>query len=338
MGQNKGPSDSAQDQVHSIANNSMASGRNFSHDIKGAGTSNGQAMQPSTATIVKGKPPSAMSPFVGFKRPTTRDVMQLHKALAQRFGERQPPPGGRHTEILDTVVGTILSQNTNNANAHKAFEKLTTDFLSWDSVRIADPADVEAAIKCGGLAPTKTKWIQHILKTIHGERGQMSMEYLRNETKETVHAELERFGGIGKKSAAIINLFDIGHPDMAVDTHVFRYARQLGWVPSDDERVAHNNASSVHWPSVTRDSAYAHLDATFPDKVKYSMHLLLTDTKGGLPAVCGAHKQLAFDGKTVSVDGFPLDSLSINSGDDPLEESLSMNSGDAPQEEALLEN
>merc|ERR1719159_1036893 len=134
------------------------------------------------------------------------------------------------------------------------------------------------------------------------------MEYLRQESKERVHAELERFPGIGKKTAAIVNLFDIGHPDMAVDTHVFRYAQQLGWVPSDQERKKHNKNKTVkNWPQITRDSCYAHLDAVFPDDLKYSMHLILTDTTGGLPVRCPASSELGFDGaKLVTVDGAPL--------------------------------
>merc|ERR1719203_1674981 len=125
-------------------------------------------------------------------------------------------------------------------------------------------------------------------------------------TKAEVHKDLERFTGVGKKTVAIINLFDVGHPDMAVDTHVFRYAEQLGWVPSAEERAAHNSKAASakdRWPVITRDSTYAHLDATFPDELKYSMHLILTDTEGGLPTVCAARNVLTFDGKAICIDG-----------------------------------
>lgn len=42
------------------------------------------------------------------------------------------------------------------------------------------------------------------------------------------------------------------------------------------------------------------------DSLKYSMHLILTDTEGGLPVVCGARNHLAFDKRGVSVDGKAL--------------------------------
>mmetsp|Transcript_66292 Transcript_66292/g.115691 ORF Transcript_66292/g.115691 Transcript_66292/m.115691 type:complete len:325 (-) Transcript_66292:282-1256(-) len=245
------------------------------------------------------------SPYEGFARPTPAEVTKLHSALAKLFGERRPgSKKGRKRQILDTVVGTILSQNTTNTNSHRAFSQLKEQFRTWDAVRTGKKAAIEAAIKCGGLAPKKTEWIQHILRTIYKETGKTSMEYLRKKSKEEVHADLERFTGIGKKTSAIINLFDVGHPDMAVDTHVFRYALQLGWVPTDKERERHNKAKEGKpWPVVTRDTVYEHLDNIFPDHLKYSMHLILTDTVGGLPVVCGAQRMLSFDGAKVYVDG-----------------------------------
>jgi hypothetical protein len=62
-------------------------------------------------------------------------------------------------------------------------------------------------------------------------------------------------------------------------------------------------AKGEHWPVITRDSTYAHLDATIPDELKYSMHLILTDTEGGLPVVCPARKELGFDGRQITIDG-----------------------------------
>ncbi|CAL1136054.1 unnamed protein product [Cladocopium goreaui] len=93
---------------------------------------------------------------------------------------------------------------------------------------------------------------------------------------------------------------------MAVDTHVFRYAQQLGWAPSEELRARHNKGSGTAWPAITRDTVYSHLDANFPDNLKYSMHLILTDTEGGLPVVCGARSHLGFDKRGVTVDGKPL--------------------------------
>ena len=65
-----------------------------------------------------------------------------------------------------------------------------------------------------------------------------------------------------------------------VDTHVFRYAQQLHWAPTAAERAAQNARaeSKARWPQVTRDTVYAHLNAIVPDDLKYSLHLIMTDT------------------------------------------------------------
>jgi len=255
---------------------------------------------------------TARTPYEGFSKPSGKEVKALHQKLAVAFGERRPT-GRNRRDILDTVVGTILSQNTTNTNSHAAFTKLKAKFKTWDKVCNADPSEVEEAIRCGGLAPTKTKYIQEMCRKIHEERGKVSLEFLRKESKEGVHAYLGKFTGVGKKTVAIINLFDVGHPDMAVDTHVFRYAIQLGWVPTAKQIAAHNGLAGKpgsglkRWPIITRDSVYAHLDATFPDQLKYSMHLILTDTEGGLPVVCKAQNHLSFpDEKVIRVDGQAL--------------------------------
>lgn len=293
------------------ASSLLRKGSSFSHGIlvqhTAQGTKRGASpggAEPASKKIKMAKHAKTESPFEGFPRPTAADVTKLHTALAKHFGERKPSRRSKRDKILDTVVGTILSQNTTNINSHRAFMNLKKAFPTWDKVRVAKKSAVEKSIKCAGLAPKKTPWIQHVLRTVYEERGATSMEYLLKCSKEQVHEELERFPGIGKKTAAIINLFDVGHPDMAVDTHVFRYALQLGWVPTAKERASHNKKAGVKkWPVVTRDTVYAHLDARFPDNLKYSMHLILTDTEGGLPEVCGATNKLSFEGGKVKVDG-----------------------------------
>jgi len=293
-------------------------GEDFSHGLRGVGTKRKRASTSSinkemarlkVARTAAAKTATQTSPFPGFERPRPAEVLRFHTALAKVFKERRPLRKSQRVRrpILDTVVGTILSQNTTNINSHRAFTQLKSKFKSWEKVRLASQSSVASAIACGGLKNTKAQYIKHILQTVHQERGKTSLEYLRKLSKEEVHVELGRFPGIGKKTAAIINLFDVGHPDMAVDTHVFRYAMQLGWVPGEKERAVHNKVGrGSHWPNVTRDSCYAHLDAVFPDSVKYSMHLILTDTVGGLPVVCGARNELAFTGSALQVDGQPL--------------------------------
>ena len=46
--------------------------------------------------------------------------------------------------VLDSLVGTILSQNTTDTNSHRAFGILKSRFPTWEQVRVAKPRLVEA--------------------------------------------------------------------------------------------------------------------------------------------------------------------------------------------------
>jgi hypothetical protein len=71
--------------------------------------------------------------------------------------------------------------------------------------------------------------------------------------------ELISFKGVGPKVASCVSAFCIGKEEMAVDTHVYRLCKKLGWVP---ERA-------------TRDQTYFHLSERIPGHLKYPLHVLL---------------------------------------------------------------
>eukprot|EP00746_Dinoflagellata_sp_MGD_P161808 gnl/MRDRNA2_/MRDRNA2_89089_c0_seq1.p1 gnl/MRDRNA2_/MRDRNA2_89089_c0~~gnl/MRDRNA2_/MRDRNA2_89089_c0_seq1.p1 ORF type:complete len:296 (+),score=31.34 gnl/MRDRNA2_/MRDRNA2_89089_c0_seq1:60-947(+) len=248
-------------------------------------------------------------PFPDFKRPTPSEVRSFHSELAQVYGERIPPTQSKRP-VLDTLVGCILSQNTTNINSRRAMDNLRNGFplnkkdnhVDWSAVREAPARKVEALIKCGGLAKTKTQRIRNILNHLQKERGKTSLEHLRKMDRDSIFEDLTSFPGVGPKTVSIVCMFALSIPDFAVDTHVFRYAKQLGWVPSPEERTARNSAGSSTWPQITRDSTYEHLNAIVPDDLKYSLHLILTDTKNGLPVHCPAQRVLSKAGKRILVD------------------------------------
>ncbi|EGD82416.1 hypothetical protein PTSG_03059 [Salpingoeca rosetta] len=249
------------------------------------------------------------TPFLGFPHPTPAECKHMHDALVQLYGPRTRPPHHRaaNTNLLDSLVRTILSQNTTDSNSSAAFRNLKQTFPTWEDVHSADVGALEAAIRSAGLAQTKSRRIKSILDTLHAEHGKLSLEYLRELPSHTVKEQLARFKGVGPKTISCLLLFAMQRPDMAVDTHVFRLAKRAGWVPSDVEVRKHNrvveqeqsscsvasknsrkrakrisndtqncSASSLHsWPGVTRETTYEHLNATVPDDLKYALHLLL---------------------------------------------------------------
>lgn len=163
--------------------------------------------------------------------------------------------------VLDSLVCTILSQNTTDVNSARAFANLKQKFPEWEMVRTAENGAVEESIKSGGLAAIKTERIKVILNTLKTERGECSLEHLQQSTDDEIKAELERFKGVGKKTIACVLMFCLDRHEFPVDTHVWRITKAMGWVPA----------------KATRDEAYAHLNARIPDDLKYDLHVLLVN-------------------------------------------------------------
>ena len=133
--------------------------------------------------------------------------------------------------ILDELISTILSQNTNDNNRDRAFAKLKWTFNSWEDVRDADETSVIEAIRSAGLANQKGPRIQKILRQITEERGSLDLAFLKDKTTEDAMAWLMKFNGVGPKTASIVLLFSLGKPAFPVDTHIQRVSGRIGFRP-----------------------------------------------------------------------------------------------------------
>jgi endonuclease-3 len=148
--------------------------------------------------------------------------------LQEQWGTVRRKP---RRDPLEELILTILSQNTSDFNSGRAFLSLRQRFSDWEAVRLAPLAEIEEAIREGGLSRIKARRIQAILKEIHGQRGHLSLDFLKRLSDEEVWAYLGRFKGVGPKTAACVMLFSLGRPAFPVDTHVFRViSRLLGMV------------------------------------------------------------------------------------------------------------
>jgi endonuclease-3 len=162
------------------------------------------------------------TPTAGRKR-----VAAILRRLEKMYGPVEPPPVG---PVLDELIATILSQNTSDANSGAAYEELCRRFDGWDAVRRASPARIARTIRRAGLANRKAPRIRAILQQIHEERGELSLEFLREMPTPEAVEYLRRFSGVGPKTVACVLLFACRRPVLPVDTHVHRVSRRLGLI------------------------------------------------------------------------------------------------------------
>ncbi|KAK8114123.1 hypothetical protein PG999_006192 [Apiospora kogelbergensis] len=169
--------------------------------------------------------------------------------------------------------------------------------VNWNAIRTADYEDVYQQLKPGGLGANKAKNIKSILGMIYEEnmqrraayieeqetgkeanvvcassktKGQkdleilsadqkkLNLDFMHDMTKDEALHHFVRYPGVGIKTAACVTLFSLQRPCFAVDTHVFRMSRWLGWVPQ----------------KTNEDDTFRHLEVRCPDHLKYGLHQL----------------------------------------------------------------
>ncbi|CAA7261244.1 unnamed protein product [Cyclocybe aegerita] len=221
----------------------------------------------------------AESPFPDFEHPTPAEAKEvfnlLSKAHRLRDPERRAPVAGPNAaqtcgnvpNVIESLIGTILSQNTSGTNSGRAKTNLDAAFgrNNFAAIASAPLNEVVEAIRCGGLANKKAATIQKALRSIKQRHGQYSLQHLaaveegERMTDDDIMKELLAYDGVGPKTASCVLLFCLGRDSFAVDTHVFRLSKILGWVPPKADRIL----------------TQAHLDLRVPSELKYGLHVLM---------------------------------------------------------------
>ena len=163
-------------------------------------------------------------------------MLAIRDRLREMYGKPRNEP---HGDPVHELVLTILSQNTSDTNRDVAYAGLRSRFGSWAEVRDAPTAEVEAAIRPGGLAPTKAPRIQAVLREISRPNdagssssaqsgGTFDLEWLRDAPRDEAMDYLTGLPGVGRKTAACVMIFAFDRPEIPVDTHVHRVGGRLG--------------------------------------------------------------------------------------------------------------
>ena len=138
-------------------------------------------------------------------------------------------------EPFETLIITIISQNTNDINTERAFENLSNQFeITPLSLSEAETSKIEACLHIGGLYKNKTKTIKNISKIILEKFGG-SLEPILSLPLDDARKTLIELPGIGPKTADVVLLFSANQPTIPVDTHVNRVSKRLGWVSANGD-------------------------------------------------------------------------------------------------------
>ncbi len=185
-----------------------------------------------------------------------RRVAAIDRALAALYGDPRPP---RRADPLETLVRTVLSQNTNDRNRDRAMEGLRCAFPDWEAVADAPLSAIKASIRPGGLAARKARTLRDLLRWARRRFPGFDLSPLDGKTDEEIRQILADRKGIGPKTLAIFLLFALGREAFPVDTHCLRVLTRL----------------NVLLPGTTASRAHGIMDALVAPGRAMPLHLNL---------------------------------------------------------------
>jgi endonuclease-3 len=141
---------------------------------------------------------------------------------------------------MHELISTMLSHRTTQQDEALAFDRMWDRFGSWEGIRDAPVEALIEAIAPANFAEAKAPRIQEALDRIISERGEPSIDFLRDLPAAEGLAWLMALPGVGIKTASLVLLFCFSKPLLPVDTHVHRVSQRVGLIgPKASAEAAH---------------------------------------------------------------------------------------------------
>jgi len=146
--------------------------------------------------------------------------------LESRYGTYPDESAG---PVLDQLVWFLLSTRTTVENCEAAYGALRSRYPSWEAVAEAPPEYVGDCVRPAGLYRSRAANLAAALAAIMARFGAASLEGLRSWPDAECEAFLLSLPGVGLKVARCVMSFGLARRVFAVDAHIWRITRRLGW-------------------------------------------------------------------------------------------------------------
>lgn len=124
---------------------------------------------------------------------------------------------------FELLIGTILSQRTRDENTERACDNLFSVAKTPKAILKLPMKRLQKLIRPSGFYRQKAKNIKQVCKIL--------VEKYNGRIPRT-RGELLKLPGVGYKTADIILSYGYGIPTIAVDTHVNRVSKRIGFIDS----------------------------------------------------------------------------------------------------------
>lgn len=130
-----------------------------------------------------------------------------------------------HSNNLELLVAVMLSAQTTDEAVNKLTTHLFKKYQTVEDYANASLPELESDLHSIGLYRNKAKNIKAMAETLQTRF---------NGVVPASHKELITLPGVGRKTANVVMAEGFGYPAIAVDTHVERISKRLGFAKADD--------------------------------------------------------------------------------------------------------
>lgn len=183
-------------------------------------------------------------------------ALEVHRRLCRAYG--CPIAYFHDHDPLSELVSALLSHRTRNRDSHAAFEALKRAFPSWEALRDAPVAEVQALIPMVTWPEQKAPRVQAVLRAVTERAERLDLRFLGDLPVAEARAWLETLPGVGPKtSAAVLSFSDLRGAALPVDSHHHRVAQRLGLIPPNmDVGPSHEALAALLPPDWDAQAVY----------------------------------------------------------------------------------
>ena len=181
------------------------------------------------------------------------NIKTINKLLKNQFGIPSRPK--KLPNPVDTLIATILSQNTNDKNSYQAYLNLKKKFNSYEELAESTKTEIEKLIRVAGLGKQKSAAIKSFLSFLMKKHSAINLNFTKKMSDEAVLTELTSIKGIGVKTASCVLLFSLNRNVCPVDTHVHRTLNRIGLVKTK-----------------TPDKTFKEINKNLPKRIAHQFH------------------------------------------------------------------
>lgn len=130
-----------------------------------------------------------------------------------------------HSNNLELLVAVMLSAQTTDESVNKLTSHLFQKYKTVDDYANASLSELESDLHSIGLYRNKAKNIKAMT---------VALQARFNGVVPASHDALISLPGVGRKTANVVMAEGFGYPAIAVDTHVERISKRLGFAKPED--------------------------------------------------------------------------------------------------------